>query len=161
MYEESFERDEDDVLFNDDGEVHSLIESESDVLAAVSPANRTLTPARQAVKGARATRQPLPKISTAASARGLENCVGRNKPTGKGSKGSKDNMRGKKGSGRGKGLGVVTMATACTVSAEHEVKFVRSVARRRGFNESCDEYNPCDVYSPSRICAPNKHPFQI
>ena len=56
QYEESFERDEDDVQFNDDEEVQSSIESESEALAAVSQTNRTLTQARQAVKDARATR---------------------------------------------------------------------------------------------------------
>ena len=48
------------------------IESESEALAAVSHANRTLTQARQAVNDARATRRPLPKRSTAASARESE-----------------------------------------------------------------------------------------
>ena len=63
-------------------------------------------------------------------------------------------MKGKKGSGRGKGLGVVTMATAFTVSAEPEIEFVRSVARRCGCNESCDDLNPFDVYSPSEeLCS--------
>ena len=34
-----------------------------------------------------------------------------------------------------------------------EVDLVRSVARRRGFNESYDEYNPFDVFSPSeKLC---------
>ena len=36
-------------------------------------------------------------------------CPDRNKPTGKGSKGPKENMKGKKGSGGGKGLSVVTI----------------------------------------------------
>ena len=45
----SFGRDEDDVQFNDDEEVQSLIEGESEALAAVSQANQTLTQARQAV----------------------------------------------------------------------------------------------------------------
>ena len=36
QYEESFARDEDDVQFNDDEEVQSLTESESEALAAVS-----------------------------------------------------------------------------------------------------------------------------
>ena len=62
-------------------------------------------------------------------------------------------MKGKKGNGRGKGLGV-TMATAFTVSANPEVEFVRGAARSGGFNESCDEYNPFDVYSPSeKLCS--------
>ena len=55
-------------------------------------------------------------------------------------------MKGKKGSGRGNGLGVVTMATAFKVSAEPDIEFVRSDAKRRGFNESCEDYNPCHVY---------------
>ena len=59
-----------------------------------------------------------------------------------------NNMRGKKDNGRSKGLGVVTMATAFTVSAEPDIEFVRSVARRRGFNESRNDRNPFDVYSP-------------
>ena len=50
-------------------------------------------------------------------------------------KGPKDDLKGKKGSDRGKGLGVVTVATAFTVSAEPESEFVRRVARRR------DDYN--------------------
>ena len=92
QHEESFERDEDD----DDEEVQSLIESEFEALAAVSQANWTLTQARQAVKDARATRRPLPKRSTAASARESESrcflCLGphlardrldRNTPTGR------------------------------------------------------------------------------
>ena len=41
-------------------------------------------------------------------------------------------------------------------SAEPEVEFVRCVARRRGFNESCDEYNPFDVYSPSEQLCPEE-----
>ena len=72
QYEESFERDEDDVQPNDDEEGQSLIESESEALAAVSQANGTLTQARQGVKDAHATRRPLPKRSTAASARESE-----------------------------------------------------------------------------------------
>ena len=130
---------------------------ESDALAVVSQANTTLTLARQAVKDARGTRRPFTKTSTAASARESERrcflCRGphlardgpdRNKPTrrkgSKGSKGSKDSMKCKKYSGTGKGLGVLTMATAFTVSAKPEVEFVRSVARRRGFIESCDDW---------------------
>ena len=35
------------------------------------------------------------------------------------------------------------------MSAKPEIEFVRSVARRRGFDESCDDYNPFDVYSLS------------
>ena len=170
QYEESFERDEDDVQFNDDEEVQSLTESESEALAAVSHANRTMTQARKAVKDARATRRPLPKRSTAASVRESERrCFlcrvphlardgpDRNKPTGKGSKRLKDNRKGRKGSGRGKGLGVVTVATAFAVSAQPEVEFV-TVAWKRGFSESCDDYNPFDASSPSEqcICSPFK-----
>ena len=46
-HEESFERDEDDVQFNDDEDVQSLLESKSQAPAAVSHANRTLTRTRQ------------------------------------------------------------------------------------------------------------------
>ena len=90
-------------------------------------------------------------------------CPDRNEPTGKGSHGSKDDMKDKTDNGRGKGHGVVTMATAFTASAKLEVEFVRSVARRRGSNESCDEHNPFDVYSPSeKLCSEKKrHPCQI
>ena len=70
-------------------------------------------------------------------------------------------MKCKKCTGRGEGLCVVTMAAAFTVSAEREVELVRSVAKRRGLNESCDDYNPFDMYSPSGSCAPNMHPCQI
>ena len=65
-------------------------------------------------------------------------------------------MKGNKGSGRDNGLGVLTMATACIVSANLEVEAVRSVARRRGINKSCGEYNPFDVYSPSEQLCPEK-----
>ena len=41
QYEENFERDEEDIQINDDEEVQSLIERESEALAAVSQANRT------------------------------------------------------------------------------------------------------------------------
>ena len=122
QFEESFERDEDDVQFNDDEEVQSLIESESEALAVVSQANRT---------SARVTRRPLPKRSTAASARESDrrcfqcggphlarDCRDRNKPTAKGPKGPKNNTKGRKGSGGGKDLGVVTMVTAVALSAE-------------------------------------------
>ena len=44
--------------------------------------------------------------------------------------GQKDNMKGKKGNGRSKGLGVVTTATAFAVPADPEVEFVRSVEER-------------------------------
>ena len=63
-------------------------------------------------------------------------------------------MQVKKGGGRGKGLGVVTTASAFAVSAEPGVEFVSSVARKRGFNDSCDDYNPFDAHSPSeQLCA--------
>ena len=97
QFEERFERDVDDVQFNDVEEVQSLTESESEALAAVSHANRTLTQPRKAGKDARAARRPLPKRSTAASAREsgrrcflcrvphlARDCPDRNKPIGKG-----------------------------------------------------------------------------
>ena len=144
-----------------------MTESESEALAAVSQANRTLTQARQAVKDARATRRPLPKRSTPASARESErrrfpcrgphlprDCPDRNKLTSKGSKGPKDNVKSKRSSGRGKGLGVVTMAKAFAVSAAPETELVSSVAKKRGFNGSCDDYNPFDAYSQSeQLCS--------
>ena len=68
-----------------------------------------------------------------------------NTPTGKGSKGLKGNTKGKKGIGGGKGLGVVTVVTAFAVPVGPEIEFVSSVAKKRGFNESCDESYPFDV----------------
>ena len=123
-YEESFERDEEDVQIHDVEEVQSLIESESEALAAVSQANW----ARQAVKDARATRRPLPKRSTVAS---VSTC-----------------------SRRGGFSCVVVLTRAVTVLiGTHRPGRLRrdrntirnsrrSVARRRCFNESCDLYNP-------------------
>ena len=71
-------------------------------------------------------------------------------------------MKGKKGSGRGKRLGDVTMATTFAVSAEPEIEFVSSVAKKRGFNEPCDDYNPFDAYSPSeQLCPEKKHLCQV
>ena len=53
---------------------------------------------------------------------------------------------------------MVTMATSFTVSANSEVEFVRGVARRRGFNESCDENIPFGVYSPNPpVCLARRH----
>ena len=49
----------------------------------------------------------------------------------------RDNMKGKKDSGSVKGLGVVTMATAFAVSAEPEVEFVSSGAKKRGSTSRC------------------------
>ena len=73
QYEDNFERYEEDIDINDDQEVQSLIESESEAQAAVAKAERTLTQGRQAAKDARATRRPmLPRISTAPSARESE-----------------------------------------------------------------------------------------
>ena len=57
QYEESFERDEDDVQTNDDEEVQSLIECGS-VLTSEPDVDPSTT--------ARATRRALPKRSTAA-----------------------------------------------------------------------------------------------
>ena len=56
---------------------------------------------------------------------------------------------------------MVTMAMAFTESAEHGIEFVRSVARRRDFNESCDDYNPFDESSPYEKLCPKKHSSQI
>ena len=47
----------------------------------------------------------------------------------------------------------MTVATAFAVSAEPEVEFV-TVAWKRGFSESCDDYNPFDASSPSeQLCS--------
>ena len=50
----------------------------------------------------------------------------------------------------------MTMATAFAVSAEPDIEFVSSGAKKRGFNESCDDYNPFDAYSPSEHLCPEK-----
>ena len=104
QYEDSFERDEDDVLFHDDEEVQSLIESASEALAGVSQANSTLIQARQRMH--QRQRRPLPHRSTVASARDSERdnvsfvvvpiwpvtvLIGTNQ-LGLASNGSKDNM---------------------------------------------------------------------
>ena len=39
----------------------------------------------------------------------------------------------------------MTMAKAFTVSAEPEIEFVRTVAKKRGFNESREDYNSRDT----------------
>ena len=65
-------------------------------------------------------------------------------------------MKGKKGSGGGKGLGVVTMAALFAVSAGLEVEFVNSATRKRGFNESWDDHNPFDAHSPSEQLCPDE-----
>ena len=105
LYEESFERDEDDVQSNDDEEVQSLNESESEALTAVSLANRTSTQTRQAVEDSRTTRGPLPKSSHESERRCrcphlARDSPDRYKPTSKDLKGSEDNLKSKKGNDR-------------------------------------------------------------
>ena len=66
---------DDDVLDNDDEEVHSLVQGEPDALAAPSQSTRTLAQARRVVKDAWAVRKPLSQRSAAASARNSEMCL--------------------------------------------------------------------------------------
>ena len=67
-YDDGLERNDDEEQGADDEEVQPLMEKELEALATVSQANRTLIQARQAVKDARATWQPVPRRSAAASA---------------------------------------------------------------------------------------------
>ena len=108
-----------------------FFKKELEALATVSQANRMLVQGRQAVKDARATRQPMPRRSVAASVRESGRrcflcrgphlarvCPDRKKPSDKGSKGPRDNTRGKKGACKGKGCGAVTMAMDFTALDE-------------------------------------------
>ena len=156
---------------NDDEELQLLMEKELEALATVSQANRTLVQARQAVKDARATRQPLPRRSAAASARESErrfllcrgphldrDCLDRNKTSGKGSNEPRDKAKGKKGIGKSKGFGAVTIATAFTELDEPERKLVRCAEEARPVNTLGDNFNPFEVYSNPDSCA-QKEPF--
>ena len=130
--------------------------------------HKSLVQARQAVKDARATGQPLPRRSSAASARESEircflcrgpplsrDCSDRNKTPGKGSRGPRENTQGKKGIGKGEGLGAVTIATAFIVLAGSEIRFVSNAEETHDLNASGDDHNPFDVYSPPKQLCPN------
>ena len=71
QYDERLERDDDEEQGNDDAELQPM-EKEPEAQAMISQANRTLLQARQAVKDARATRQPVPRSFAAAPARETE-----------------------------------------------------------------------------------------
>ena len=161
LYEESFERDEDDVQSSDDEEVQLLNESESETLTAVSQANRTSTQTRQAVKDSRTTIGPLPKSSRESERRCFlcrcphlaRDSPDRNKPTSRGFEGSGRQNEWQERQRQRRILGVVTMATAFAVSAEPDIEFVSNGAKKRGFIESCDDYSPFDAYAPSeQLC---------
>ena len=157
--------------FNDVEEVQSLIESASEALAAVSQANRTLIQARQTVKGCTSdkddhctTGQQLRQHVTRRE-RQCFFCRGphlardrpdRNKPTGHGFEGIEgQHVREERELQRQKsccgdhGYGVHRICRTWN-------EFVRSVARRRGFNESCDDYNPFDESSLSEKLCPEE-----
>ena len=139
QYEENFERDEEDIQINDDEEVQAVIESESEALEAVSQANGTLTQAQQAHDD-RCPRDQ--QRSQHVNRRGDVSCVVvLIWPVYERQEGQWPRQRS--------WCGVVTMATAFTAPVNPEVQYVRSVAKRRGFNASRDEFNPFDVYSPS------------
>ena len=65
-------------------------------------------------------------------------------------------MKGKKGTGKGKGFGAVTMATAFTVLDEPERKLVSCAKEARSANTLGDDYNPFEVYSPPGQMGPRR-----
>ena len=69
QHEESFEQDEDDVQFDGDEEVQRLIESESEAFGSCLTSELDIDPSTAGGQRCPATRRPLPKGSTAVSAR--------------------------------------------------------------------------------------------
>ena len=168
QHDERLEREDDEEQGNDDEELQPLMDKELEALATVSQANRTLIQARQAVKDARATRQPLPRRSAAASARESERrcfCVeiliwlviGQTETShlARVRRGPETRRQARK-TGKDTGFGAVTMATAFTVLDERERKFVICAEETRQINMLGDDYYPFEVYSTPRQLCPKR-----